>query len=60
MIKKRLLVLEEKLQREHETPIGYVFRVTDRYNTTTEHEQRIRGHRGKPVIIECDEDDWNL
>jgi hypothetical protein len=60
MIKKRLLVLEEKLQREHETPIGYVFRVTDRFNTTTEHEQRIRGHRGQPVIIECDDDDWNL
>jgi len=60
MIKKRLLVLEEKLQSIHDAPVGYVFRVTDRYNTTTEHKQRIRGHRGKPTIIECDEDDWRL
>jgi hypothetical protein len=57
--KKRLEDLEKKLDNGEEKTL-YIFRVKHADGTTTDHEKKHKGYKGKPQIIECSEADWKL
>ncbi len=58
-MKKRIERLERKLGTGEEKP-NYIFRVKQSDGTTIDQEQRVKGHKSEPAIIECDEIDMLL
>jgi len=50
MNKKRLENLEKKLDNGEEKTL-YIFRVKHADGTTTDHEKKHKGYKGKPQII---------
>jgi hypothetical protein len=59
MTRKRLERIEQKLGEGLQS-VGIIFRETDPEGNVTEHTQDIKGYKGKPSVIECDENDWRL
>ena len=59
MKQKRLDRIEKKLGEELPR-VGIIIRETDPEGNVTEHTQDIKGYKGKPSVIECDENDWRL
>ena len=59
MKQKRLDRIEKKLGEELPR-VGIIFRETDPEGNVTEHTQDIKGYKGNPIVIECDENDWRL
>lgn len=59
MKQKRLDRIEKKLGEELPR-VGIILRETDPEGKVTEHIQEIKGFKGNPIVIECDEDDYRL
>jgi len=58
-VKRRIERLERELETGEERPT-YIFRVKQADGTTIDQVQRVKGHEGKPTIIDCDEVDMLL
>jgi hypothetical protein len=58
-MKRRVKRLEREIETGEEKP-SYIFRVKQPDGTTIDQVQRVKGHEGKPVIIDCDEADMLL